>query len=195
LPSSSELGLILRESDTGRVRVVAGTARGRRLVAPSGRDTRPSSDRVRESIFNALHSLGAIEDATVVDLYAGSGALGIEALSRGAAHCTFVESAPAAVAAIHQNLDGAGLAERATVDARTVEAYLAREPEPVDLALCDPPYAFAGWAELLARLPAGLVVCESDRPVELGPGWDAARTRRYGGTVVTFGRPAGAHET
>ena len=76
------------------MRVVAGTARGRRLVAPAGRDTRPTSDRVRESIFNALHSLGAVEGATVVDLFAGSGALGIEALSRGAAHCTFVEPAP-----------------------------------------------------------------------------------------------------
>jgi 16S rRNA (guanine966-N2)-methyltransferase len=177
------------------VRVVAGTAKGRRLVTPAGRDTRPTSDRVRESIFNALHSLGAVQDATVLDLFAGSGALGIEALSRGAAHCTFVESAPAALAAIRQNLDGAGLTPRATVEARTAEAYLARRPEPVDVALCDPPYAFAGWADLLARLPAGLVVCESDRPVELGPGWDAARTRRYGSTVVTFGRPAGAHET
>ncbi len=177
------------------MRVVAGTAKGRRLVAPAGRDTRPTSDRVRESIFNALHSLDAIRDATVVDLFAGSGALGIEALSRGAAHCTFVESAPDALVAIRQNLDSAGLAPRATVEARTVDAYLAGRPEPVDLALCDPPYAFTEWAELLARLPAGLVVCESDRPIDLGAGWDAARTRRYGGTVVTFGYPAGAHET
>jgi len=177
------------------VRVVAGTARGRRLVAPAGRGTRPTSDRVRESIFNALHSLGAVEDATVVDLFAGSGALGIEALSRGAAHCTFVEPAPAAVAAIRTNLTTAGVAERATIDTRTAESYLAAHPAPVDVALCDPPYDFAGWAALLARLPAGLVVCESDRPVELPPGWDAARIRRYGGTVVTFGRPAGAHET
>jgi 16S rRNA (guanine966-N2)-methyltransferase len=177
------------------MRVVAGTAKGRRLVTPGGRATRPTSDRVRESIFNALHSLGAIEDAAVLDLFAGSGALGIEALSRGAAHCTFVEPAPAAVAAIRQNLAGAGLAERATIEVRTAEAFLAARPAPVDVALCDPPYAFAGWAELLAGLPAGLVVCESDRVVDLGAGWDAARTRRYGGTVVTFGRPAGAHET
>jgi 16S rRNA G966 N2-methylase RsmD len=63
------------------------------------------------------------------------------------------------------------------------------------VALCDPPYAFADWPALLARLPAALVVCESDRPVELPPGWDAARTRRYGGTVVTFGRLAGADGT
>ena len=177
------------------MRVVAGTARGRRLVAPAGRRTRPTSDRVRESIFNALESLGAVEGATVIDLFAGSGALGIEALSRGAAHCTFVEPERAALTAIRANLATAGVAGRATVEPRTAEAYLAANPAPVDLALCDPPYAFAGWADLLAELAAGLVVCESDRPVDLGPRWDAARTRRYGGTVVTFGRPAGAHET
>jgi 16S rRNA (guanine966-N2)-methyltransferase len=180
------------------MRVVAGTARGRRLVAPPGRDTRPTSDRVRESVFNVLHSLGAIDGADVVDLFAGSGALGIEALSRGAAHCTFVEPAPAAVTAIRTNLTTAGVAERATIETRTVEAYLAAGRGPVDVALCDPPYAYTGWDGLLAALaalPAGLVVCESDRPIELPPGWDAARVRRYGGTVVTFGRSAGAHET
>jgi 16S rRNA (guanine966-N2)-methyltransferase len=177
------------------VRVVAGTAKGRRLVAPAGRDTRPTGERVRESIFNALHSLGAVDGATVLDLFAGSGALGIEALSRGARLCTFVEPAPAALAAIRENLATAGVAERATVEARSAEAYLAGGPAAVDVALCDPPYAFADWSGLLARLPAGLVVCESDRPVELGAGWDAARTRRYGGTVVTFARPAGAHGT
>jgi 16S rRNA (guanine966-N2)-methyltransferase len=177
------------------MRVVAGTAKGRRLVAPAGRDTRPTSDRVRESIFNALHSVDAIDGATVVDLFAGSGALGIEALSRGARHCTFVEPAAPALAAIRENLTTAGLSAQATVEARTVEAYLAAGPPAVDVALCDPPYAFADWSALLARLPAGLVVCESDRPVDLGAGWDAARTRRYGGTVVTFARPAGAHGT
>ena len=164
-------------------------------MAPSGRDTRPTSDRVRESIFNALHSLGAIDGATVLDLFAGSGALGVEALSRGAAHCTFVETAPDALAAIRDNVAVAGVADRATVVARSAEAYLASRPEPVDVALCDPPYAFADWPGLLARVRAGLLVCESDRPVELGDGWDAARTRRYGGTVVTFGRSAGADGT
>jgi 16S rRNA (guanine966-N2)-methyltransferase len=180
------------------MRVVAGTARGRRLVAPAGHHTRPTSDRVREAIFNALHSLGAVEGATVVDLFAGSGALGIEALSRGAVHCTFVEPAPAAITAIRTNLTAAGVADRARVETRTVETYLAAGPGPVDVALCDPPYAYAGWDGLLAALaalPAGLVVCESDRPVDLPPGWDGARIRRYGGTVVTFGRSAGAHET
>jgi 16S rRNA (guanine966-N2)-methyltransferase len=177
------------------MRVVAGTARGRRLVAPDSQDTRPTSDRVRESIFNALHSLDAIDGASVVDLFAGSGALGIEALSRGAAHCTFVEISREAGAIIRDNLDRAGLADRATIETRSVDAYLLTQPGPFDLALCDPPYAFDGWPALLAALRASLVVCESNRPLELGGPWRATRSRRYGGTVVTFGQPAGEHET
>ncbi len=160
-------------------------------MAPDGTDTRPTSDRVRESIFNVLHSLGAIEDATVVDLFAGSGALGIEALSRGAAHCTFVEPSRVALATIRDNLERAGVADRATVEPSRAEVFLARGPGPIDLALLDPPYAFDDWPALLATLPATVVVCESDRPIELGEGWDAARTRRYGSTVVTIGRSAG----
>jgi 16S rRNA (guanine966-N2)-methyltransferase len=171
------------------VRVVAGSAKGRRLVAPAGRDIRPTSDRVRESIFNALYSMDAVEGATVVDLFAGSGALGIEALSRGASRCTFVEPARPALDALRANLTSTGLAAAANVVALSAEAYLARHPEPVELALCDPPYAFDGWSELLAALPAALVVCESDRPIDPGPGGRVVRTRRYGGTVVTFARP------
>jgi 16S rRNA (guanine966-N2)-methyltransferase len=169
--------------------VVAGSAKGRRLVAPDGVDTRPTSDRVRESIFNALYSMDAIDGATVVDLFAGSGALGIEALSRGASHCTFVEPSRSAFDALRANLASAGLAAEATVVAVSAEAYLARHPDPVDLALCDPPYAFEGWDGLLDTLAAGLVVCESNRPIDPGQAWRVVRTRRYGGTVVTFARP------
>jgi 16S rRNA (guanine966-N2)-methyltransferase len=170
------------------VRVVAGSAKGRPLVAPPGRDTRPTSDRVRESIFNALFSLGGVDGMTVLDLFAGSGALGIEALSRGAGHCTFVDPARPALDAVHANLAATGLAARAEVVAATAEAYLARRAAGVDLALCDPPYAYEAWPDLLAALPADLVVCESDRPIDPGEGWRVVRTRRYGGTVVTFGR-------
>jgi 16S rRNA (guanine966-N2)-methyltransferase len=177
------------------MRVVAGTARGRRLVTPAGRDTRPTSDRVREAIFNALGSMGAVEGAIVLDLFAGSGALGIEALSRGAVHCTFVEPARQAQAAIRENLRTTGLADRAAVTGRPAEAFLAAFTGSVDLALCDPPYAFADWPAILARLPARIVVCESDRSIDLGPAWCAIRSRRYGGTVVTFGGAAGDHET
>jgi 16S rRNA (guanine966-N2)-methyltransferase len=169
--------------------VVAGSAKGRRLVAPDGRDTRPTSDRVRESIFNALYSMDAVEGATVVDLFAGSGALGIEALSRGAARCTFVEPSRSALKALRANLTATGLAADATVVPASAEAYLARRPDLVDLALCDPPYSFDGWEALLDALPAGLVVCESNRPIDPGQAWRVVRTRRYGGTVVTFARP------
>ena len=169
--------------------MVAGSAKGRRLVAPDGVDTRPTSDRVRESIFNALYSMDAVDGATVVDLFAGSGALGIEALSRGASHCTFVEPSRSALDALRANLASTGVAAEATVVAVSAEAYLARHPDPADLALCDPPYAFEGWEGLLDALAAGLVVCESNRPIDPGQGWRVVRTRRYGGTVVTFARP------
>src|SRR3954467_4150678 len=104
------------------VRVIAGEWGGRRLQAPPGDATRPTSDRVREAVFNALGSLGAVEGAAVADLFAGSGAMGIEALSRGAASVTFVDSARPARAAIEANLAATGFAEQARVVAGDVMA-------------------------------------------------------------------------
>src|SRR5213078_2273851 len=97
------------------MRIVAGAARGVRLDAPAGDGTRPTSDRVREAVFNTLFSLGGVEGKTVVDLFAGTGALGIEALSRGAEHATFVERDRAALECIEANLARAKLSDRATV--------------------------------------------------------------------------------
>jgi 16S rRNA (guanine966-N2)-methyltransferase len=169
------------------VRVVAGEARGRRLVAPAGRDTRPTSDRVREAVFNALGSLDAVDGAAVVDLFAGSGALGIEALSRGAAHVVFVEPDRTARRAIETNLAATGLGARAEVVPGTAQAWLAGEAaRRIDLALLDPPYAFDGWPELLDALPAALAVIESDRPVAPPAPWVVVRERRYGSTFVVF---------
>ncbi|MFP5576849.1 MAG: 16S rRNA (guanine(966)-N(2))-methyltransferase RsmD [Acidimicrobiia bacterium] len=176
------------------MRVVAGSARGRRIDAPPGTDTRPTTDRVREAVFNALGSLGVVAGAAVVDLFAGSGALGIEALSRGAASAHFVESDRRAVATIEHNLVTLGLADRAVVVPRPVHVAVADLPAPVDLVLADPPYAFDAWSDLLERLlpclaPDAVVVVESDRSVTLPDGWEKVRERTYGGTVVLFARP------
>ena len=170
------------------MRVVAGTARGRTLVAPPGARTRPTTDRVREAVFNALWSRGAVEDAQVVDLFAGSGALGIEALSRGAAHVTFVDRDRSARYAVRRNLEVCGFVDRATLVEVPVEPWLAtlRADVGFDLAFCDPPYAFDGWVDLLASVPAHLVVAEASAAVPLPAGWSIARESRYGGTWVGF---------
>ncbi|CAN5511814.1 16S rRNA (guanine(966)-N(2))-methyltransferase RsmD [soil metagenome] len=179
----------------GALRVVAGEARGRRLDVPSGTGTRPTPDRVRQAVFNALESLGAVDGAHALDAFAGSGALGIEALSRGADHVVFVDVDAVARTVIAANLAATGFAARALVvggDGRRTAAG-----GPWDLVLLDPPYAYEDWEALLADvLPAlaedAVVVVESDREVALPPGLDAIRTKQYGGTVVTFASPTGA---
>jgi 16S rRNA (guanine966-N2)-methyltransferase len=171
------------------MRVIAGTARGRRLVAPTGPATRPTPDRVREATFNALGSLGAIVDAAVLDLFAGSGALGIEALSRGAAHVTFVDEDRTARDALEANLATTGLAPQSTVVASPVGRFLRGVGEQRwDLALIDPPYAHTDdeWLDLLDALPADLAVLESDREVEPPFGWEVLRAKRYGRTHIVI---------
>jgi 16S rRNA (guanine966-N2)-methyltransferase len=167
------------------MRVVAGSARGRRLVTPEGRDTRPTGDRVRQAVFNSLTSIDAVAGAVVLDLYAGSGALGIEALSRGAAHATFVERSSPALAAIRSNLAVTGFDRQATVIQADALSWLPPGGS-VDLALVDPPYAFGEWPSLLDRVGAGIVVAESDREIVAPTGWVSRRVKRYGTTVVTF---------
>ena len=159
-------------------------------MTPEGRHVRPTTDRVREAVFNALGSMDAVAGATVLDLFAGSGALGIEALSRGAAAATFVERDPRARAAVEENLRSTGLADRATVVAGTAEDALGRfaDDPPFDLALLDPPYDHAGWDDLLARLRARIVVIESDRDVPVPVDWQVVRAKRYGSTLVAIAR-------
>jgi 16S rRNA (guanine966-N2)-methyltransferase len=135
-----------------------------------------------------------VKGATVIDLFAGSGALGIEALSRGASRCTFVERSPAALAVIRTNLETTRLVARAELVQADATAWVARARPVVDLCLTDPPYAFDEWSELLGHVDAEVVVVESDRPVELPPTLVAIRGRRYGGTVVTLGRSVGRAE-
>lgn len=173
------------------MRVVAGSARGRRISAPPGTDTRPTTDRVREAVFNALGSMGAVEGARALDPFAGSGALGIEALSRGAAACTFVERDAGARRVVEGNLRTTGLAARAVVVAGDALAHLVRAEDVYDLVLLDPPHDAPVWPDLLAAVgrrlaPDGVVVVESDRAVVAGDdgAWAVTREKRYGGTVV-----------
>ena len=178
------------------MRVIAGSLGGRTLRAPAGRATRPTSDRVREALFSML---GSVEGARVLDLFAGSGALGIEALSRGAASVVFVERDASALRAVSTNLQRLGLGPPAAQvrrgDARAALQSARAGQETYDLVFIDPPYAQAHeWAPLLsANLPAivgagGRVVVESDRRNPLQLDGAPERHRRYGDTSITIHR-------
>jgi len=168
------------------MRVIAGTHRGRRIEAPKGQTTRPTGDRVREAAFNLI---GPVDDADVLDLYAGSGAMGIEALSRGAASATFVESDRDACRTIDRNLERLGLLGR--VLCQDVARFLGAERRRFDLVLVDPPYELRDH-ELLARyLPSllaenGLVVLETAAKVEPELPLELRTSRRYGSARLTL---------
>jgi 16S rRNA (guanine966-N2)-methyltransferase len=166
------------------IRVVSGEFGGRKLVVPDGLATRPTTDKVRQAVFNSLDSAGLIDGAAVADLFAGSGALGIEALSRGAATCVFVERDRAALQALRANIAALGLAQRTTVVTSDVPAWVPAL-RGVDLALIDPPYEFDGWDQLLTVLRVPYVVAEAAREIEPPTGWEALKSRRYGRTWVT----------
>ena len=175
------------------MRVVAGEARGRQIVAPDGNRTRPTSDRVRESIFNMLFSLHATGELRVLDLYAGCGALGIGALSRGAANCVFVEQDRRAVECIRSNLDALGYGDRSTVVQADVLSWVAQNSDSFDVVLADPPYADDTWTGLLDDIDARWLVAEAGTSVEQHPRWDVVREKTYGTTVVTvFARQGSA---
>jgi 16S rRNA (guanine966-N2)-methyltransferase len=174
------------------VRIVAGRFGGRRLVAPPGRATRPTSDRVREALFATL---GPIDGARVLDLFAGSGALGIEALSRGAASAVLVERDPRAAAAVRANLEALDLgAPEAVVFAGPARAALraaSQRADTYDLVFLDPPYRSAPelGRELSAALEpllsgGGRVVAESDRRAPLELSLPLVHERRYGDTLI-----------
>lgn len=176
------------------MRIVAGRYGGRRLAAPPGSATRPTSDRVREALFQRL---GPLDGQRVLDLFAGSGALAFEALSRGAAQATLVDSAPAAIRAIGANVAALGLeAGQADVRRQDARAFLrgARAARhEYDLVLLDPPYRLAAelgreLSPLIAAVlaPGGRVVSESDRrtPLDLGPDLPPSDERRYGDTLI-----------
>jgi 16S rRNA (guanine966-N2)-methyltransferase len=180
------------------MRIVAGTFRGRPLVAPKGHSTRPTADRARQALFNVLAHADwspGVEGARVIDLFAGSGALGLEAISQGAEYCLFVERDEAAVRAIRGNVAALGVGDRTRIDRRDAAALAPCAGEPFDLAFLDPPYG-QGLAEAaLARLAAGdwlapgaLVVVErgEDDAEIVPPGFEALDSRVWGVARVSF---------
>lgn len=178
------------------LRVVGGQAGGRTLHAPAGTATRPTSDRVREAVFSILDSMGAVEGASVLDLFAGSGAYGIESVSRGAAAAVLVDSRPEAVQAIRRNVEVLGLRSAAASVVRAdALRYLAGAPR-FDIVFADPPYAYARWPDLLAALAAvaGLLVAETGSSWQPGERWETVKHRRYGGTLVSIAQPTTQEE-
>lgn len=200
------------------MRVVAGDLRGRKIEGPQGDNTRPTTDKVREAVFNALNSLDVVDNCRVVDLFAGSGALGIEALSRGAKHCVFVENDRRAIAVLKENLDALGIADKSLVVVLDVSSQSSRSRlvellADADLVLADPPYGYTKWPELFASITeasshatngAGshhvapkdvLVVAETENRATLHEnppeGWKLTRERTYGRTRVGFFRRTG----
>ncbi len=177
------------------MRVVAGRYGGRRLIAPAGSQTRPTSDRVREALFSVLGP--AVQEARVLDLFAGSGALGIEALSRGAQSAVFVDRSRKAIQAVRANLDALGIdADVRPIAARTALRAASARREAYDLVFLDPPYRHA--AELGRELSEGLaavlaagarVVTESDRRAVLELDLPMTDERRYGDTVLRIHEP------
>ena len=189
--------------------MIAGEAGGRRLAVPAGRDTRPTSDRAREGLFATIVSIaGSLTGARVLDLYAGSGAVGLEALSRGAGHVLLVESGARAARVIRENIEAIGLAGAEVVTDR-VERVLARGPDPLgpaakggryDIVFADPPYALAdeevaGTLMALAGrgwlAPGALVIVERatrSGPVNWPEGFVPCRSRRYGEATFWYAR-------
>ncbi|HEV7657782.1 MAG TPA: 16S rRNA (guanine(966)-N(2))-methyltransferase RsmD [Mycobacteriales bacterium] len=180
-------------------RIVAGEVGGRRLVVPPGERTRPTSDRAREALFGTLSGLLDLAGARVLDLYAGSGAVGLEAVSRGAAHALLVDADARAAATATGNAATLGLADRVTVRRDKVERTLAGEPAEHDLVFADPPYALADaeLAAVLTRLTEGWLAAGAVLVVErasrgAGPSWpervEPLKQRRYGEGTLWYGR-------
>ncbi len=186
------------------MRVIGGSARGRRLAAPRGRGTRPTADRVREALFNILGE--TIRGSAVLDLFAGSGALGIEALSRGARIAVFVESSPPAIGCLRRNLVNLGFESQSTVikgDSLSYGRKLASRSGSFDLIFADPPYTmntnfYRSLLDMLGRQailkPRGRLILEHPArggEVEAPPAWIQVERRRYGEAAITIFIPAG----
>lgn len=190
-------------------RIVAGLAGGRRLVVPDGRATRPTTDRVREALFSSLQSeLGSFEGLRVLDLYGGSGALGLEALSRGAAVVTVVESAPKALAVIRRNAAAVGMPGHTILPVTVDRALSVGPPDglPYDVVLWDPPFAVTDDTlreQMSQSLAQGWVAADAVVMIERATrggefvwpeGLAATRSRRYGECTLWYGHRTGSGE-
>ena len=172
------------------MRIIAGERRGARIAAPQGDTTRPTSDRVREAAYNLL---GPVDDAAVLDLFAGSGAMGLEALSRGARRCVFVESDRAACRVIHDNLEKLRFTGALVLQKDAFQALREERGRTYDLIIVDP--AYGTWPDLEPRLaealplllaPDGLLVVETSSRVEPGLPLEIVTSRRYGSARITL---------
>jgi 16S rRNA (guanine966-N2)-methyltransferase len=181
------------------LRLTGGTARGARLFSVEGRDVRPALARMRISVFEILRP--RLDGARVADLFAGNGTLGLEALSRGAAHCAFFDIDPRCIEAIRRNVEKLRMADRAEVAPASAFDAPRRLADGVDIVFVDPPYAFYDDPEVASRIEAAvkgitgdpIVVVEHRSVQDLGDGWAGKRRydrRRYGGTHVSFYRRA-----
>lgn len=173
------------------MRVISGTARGRKLLSLEGLDTRPTTDRVKESVFNIV--MPYVRESKVLDLFAGSGALGIEALSRGAEKCTFLENSRAAAEIIRRNLENTRLSEKARLIERDVLSFLAAAQEKYTLIFLDPPYDGGFYEPVLSLIaerrllqPDGVLILEkrADAEIPMPQGLEILKDRKYGKTAI-----------
>ncbi len=171
------------------MRVISGSARGRKLLSLAGADTRPTTDRVKESMFNLC--MPYVRDGKVLDVFAGSGALGIEALSRGAQSCTFVENSPAAAEIVRKNLENTRLS--GTLILGDAVSFLERTKEKFSLIFLDPPYDGGFYKPVLSKIaekemlePGGVLVLEkrADAEMPLPDGLEILKDRKYGKTAI-----------
>ena len=168
------------------MRVIAGKAKGRNLIAPEGMDTRPITDAIKEALFSML--FGRTQDAVGLDLFAGSGALGIELLSRYGKECTFVDMSRAAIDVVSKNITKAHLEDRAFVECRSAQSFLHSVSKKFDIIFIDPPYASGLYGEVLDIIserellcPEGVIVCECNADLELRHrGFDIIKDKTYG---------------